>query len=759
MASACIASQGSRARSSRCCCSTLAGRLVRAARRRALGRRAAGVGAQGAGRLRLAAEEGAASATDREGRARLPARARRRRPLRPPRVRAPRRRGRAAAADGDPRRASRLLSRGAAPLARPAARRSRRALRPRGGGSPLRPAPGRARSAHRRRPGPRRRRTPGRGGRGADRAEEPLRESLRALQMRVLYRAGRQADALAAYQDARRTLVEELGIEPSPDAPAAGARNPAAGPGARPPGGAPARAQPAARKRRRSSGGSESSSASRSLLRDSPARLLTLTGSGGSGKTRLALRAAREVARALRGRRRPRRARATRRGGSRRPRARGRARRAGERRAAARRQPRDEPRGEAHAARARQLRARRRGVARRRAAALVVPAAARPRHQQGATARAGRAGARRAAARAPAARGRSGGAARVRRDPPLRRAGARDSLRLRGARGERGRRSRPSARGSTVSRSRSSSPPRGRGSCPPRRSSPCSRAGSTPSTPPIASVRAGSARCATRSPGATTCSASASGRSSVGWRSSAAAARWPRAEAVCGGDDVFAALTTLVEHGLVTTRWATEGESRFDMLETIAEFARERLLESGELDELGRRHAEYLATFAEEVEPLLLDDGRTPWLRRLDDERDNIRAALGRAVEQDEAGPALRILGSLWLWYWRSFAEGLEWGARVLPLPSAAGGFARAGRAHCSRPRSAPPGWATPRRFSASAARASRSPARSATTSGSRSGSRCCRAATRRTWSAASSSATSRSRSPSGRATRGSSRG
>ena len=69
----------------------------------------------------------------------------------------------------------------------------------------------------------------------------------------------------------------------------------------------------------------------------------------------------------------------------------------------------------------------------------------------------------------------------------------------------------------------------------------------------------------------------------------------------------------------------------------------------------------------------MLDDGRTPWLRRLDDERDNIRAALGRAVERDEAGPALRILGSLWLWYWRSFAEGLEWGERVLALPSAAG--------------------------------------------------------------------------------------
>ena len=142
------------------------------------------------------------------------------------------------------------------------------------------------------------------------------------------------------------------------------------------------------------------------------------------------------------------------------------------------------------------------------------------------------------------------------------------------------------------------------------------------------------------------------------------------AEAVCVAD-VLTSLSTLVEHSLVEARWNELGDTRYELLETIAEFAREQLGASGEAGELAWRHAEYFAAYAETIEPSLYSDARAPWLVRLADDRDNFRAALAWSVDRDEAVVGLRIMGALWLWWWTAFGEGLFWADRLLNLPSA----------------------------------------------------------------------------------------
>lgn len=136
------------------------------------------------------------------------------------------------------------------------------------------------------------------------------------------------------------------------------------------------------------------------------------------------------------------------------------------------------------------------------------------------------------------------------------------------------------------------------------------------------------------------------------------------AEAVCGAGwdtDTLDVLTSLASKSLLRME-ETNGEVRFVVLENIREYALERLVESGEVERMRQRHAEYFLTFAEETEPELKGPRQIEHLQRLEDEHDNFRAALSWSLEsREDLGVALA--GALW-WFWQMggyYREGLGW--------------------------------------------------------------------------------------------------
>lgn len=147
------------------------------------------------------------------------------------------------------------------------------------------------------------------------------------------------------------------------------------------------------------------------------------------------------------------------------------------------------------------------------------------------------------------------------------------------------------------------------------------------------------------------------------------------AEAVCTGPaaDLIGAL---VDKSLLIAEPTAGGDMRYRMLETIHEYASERAAETPELrTAAGHRHTAFIRALVEEAEPLLRSADQLPWIRRLETELDNIRAALQRAIESAEGEDALAIaLGVGWFWSMRNYRrEGAEWVARILrlapPLP------------------------------------------------------------------------------------------
>ena len=147
------------------------------------------------------------------------------------------------------------------------------------------------------------------------------------------------------------------------------------------------------------------------------------------------------------------------------------------------------------------------------------------------------------------------------------------------------------------------------------------------------------------------------------------------AERVAGADelDVLEGVASLVDRSLLREAEEAGGEPRFSMLETIREFAREQLAQAGEEDLLLKRHALEFAQFAEEADAGLRGDDQLLWFERLESEHDNLRAALDSSLAAGDDETALRLGGALG-WFWYTHGHALEGCNRLTELLAATEG-------------------------------------------------------------------------------------
>jgi len=154
------------------------------------------------------------------------------------------------------------------------------------------------------------------------------------------------------------------------------------------------------------------------------------------------------------------------------------------------------------------------------------------------------------------------------------------------------------------------------------------------------------------------------------------------AEAVCNtrrdlGIDPFDGLSSLVDKNLIQRSERAESEPRFTMLETIREYAFERLCDAGEEPASRQAQAAYCLVFAEEGNPELSPADRAGWLARCDLEMDNFRSALDWLLESQDLGWGLRLSMALFR-FWDMREHLIEGRARLETVLRLAGaGYSR----------------------------------------------------------------------------------
>ena len=151
------------------------------------------------------------------------------------------------------------------------------------------------------------------------------------------------------------------------------------------------------------------------------------------------------------------------------------------------------------------------------------------------------------------------------------------------------------------------------------------------------------------------------------------------AEAVCRGDGIegsaiLSLLSRLVEKSLVVVE-THNGAARYSLLETVRQYAQEKLVKEGTADLLRRAHRDWCLAFAERASQDMRGPREHLWLERLELEHDNLRAALEWSeVEKDGAEAGLRLAGALhYFWFRRDhWNEGTRWLEEALARSSEA---------------------------------------------------------------------------------------
>jgi non-specific serine/threonine protein kinase len=145
------------------------------------------------------------------------------------------------------------------------------------------------------------------------------------------------------------------------------------------------------------------------------------------------------------------------------------------------------------------------------------------------------------------------------------------------------------------------------------------------------------------------------------------------AQAVCSGEGleegrILDLLSSLVDKSLVIAETTTRAQARYRLLETIREYALEKLDEAGEMRRLRDRHLDLYVARAEEAAPKLQDSYQQLWLNWLEGEHDNLRAALAWAQESRRIEAGLRIgIAISRFWEIRGYVqEGFSWFERLL---------------------------------------------------------------------------------------------